>query len=40
MIQVRYNQFETNSSSTMTFAVDICQVEDLDIPPVVILIGH
>ena len=35
MIQVRYNQFETNSSSTMTFAVDICQVEDLDIPPVV-----
>ena len=35
MIQVRYNQFETNSSSTMTFAVDICQVVDLEIPPVV-----
>lgn len=35
MIQVRYNIFETNSSSTMTFAVDICQVEELDIPPVV-----
>lgn len=35
MIQVRYNQFETNSSSSMTFAVDICQVEELEIPPVV-----
>jgi hypothetical protein len=35
MIQVRYNIFETNSSSTMTFTVDICQVEELDIPPVV-----
>lgn len=35
MINVRYNFFETNSSSTMTFAVDICQVENLDIPPVV-----
>lgn len=35
MIQIRYNLFETNSSSTMTFAVDICQVEGLDIPSVV-----
>ena len=35
MIQIRYNIFETNSSSTMTFAVDICQVEELEIPSVV-----
>lgn len=35
MIQVRYKQFETNSSSSMTFAVNICQVVDLEIPPVV-----
>lgn len=35
MIQIRYGIFETNSSSTMTFAVDICQVEELEIPPVV-----
>lgn len=35
MIQVRYGLFETNSSSTMTFAVQICQVAELEIPPVV-----
>lgn len=35
MIQIRMSIFETNSSSTMTFAVDICQVEELEIPPVV-----
>lgn len=35
MIQVRYGLFETNSSSTMTFAVDICQVVDIEIPPIV-----
>ena len=35
MIQVRYGIFETNSSSTMTFMVEICQVDELEIPPVV-----
>lgn len=35
MIQIRYNQFETNSSSTMTFAINVCQVAELNIPSVV-----
>lgn len=35
MIQIRASIFETNSSSTMAFAVNICQVEELEIPSVV-----
>lgn len=35
MLQVRYNMFETNSSSTCTLSVMVCQVDNLDIPPVV-----
>ena len=35
MIQVRNGMFETNSSSTMTLSVSICQVDELEIPPVV-----
>ena len=35
MISIRYEVFETNSSSTMTFCVSICQVDDISIPPVV-----
>ena len=35
MVQIRYNFFETNSSSTCTLAVRVVQIDHLDIPPVV-----
>ena len=35
MVQIRYNFFETNSSSTCTLSINIVQVEHLNIPPVV-----
>ena len=35
MIQIRYNFFETNSSSTCTLSIRVVQVEHLEIPSIV-----